>query len=272
MDLDFKYGDKGNPRGHALVYFLSGSEVFASYIVVLPIELDMARYVPPFLAGQLKQFVSGEKARHFTIPPIPETVDDYEYILNLATARDDDLLFGGEMDSSDPTDAMGKLNAIGSSYSELCGTLDDAGDDAEIEIVDEPPAAAKRGSAARRSRGASGTNKEGAKSKFDSFSDEEKLRRLTELLGQLRFAVESVNKTQAGELKKQMLELAQTMPSTMKIKDLIKHGVSADASASRLAQLYLDRAYQMHKEDYLQVKAIEEKIAAIISKSSAAND
>ena len=55
MDLQFEMGDSENPRGHALVYFSdTGTALyFASYVVLLPITVDVSKYVPPFLMNQV---------------------------------------------------------------------------------------------------------------------------------------------------------------------------------------------------------------------------
>ena len=50
MDVSFERGDPRKPKGHALAYFRSRSEpdkVYATYIIVLPISVDFAKYVPP---------------------------------------------------------------------------------------------------------------------------------------------------------------------------------------------------------------------------------
>ena len=54
MALEYHIGDADNPRGHALIYFRDGSDpekVGAAYIVMLPVSVDISKYVPPFLAG-----------------------------------------------------------------------------------------------------------------------------------------------------------------------------------------------------------------------------
>ena len=55
MDLTFERGDASSPKGHALAYFESpsGDEVWATYLIVLPITVDVSKYVPPFLMNQM---------------------------------------------------------------------------------------------------------------------------------------------------------------------------------------------------------------------------
>ena len=50
MDFTFERGSADNPRGHALIYFQSfhdAGELLATYLVVLPIQVDVSKYVPP---------------------------------------------------------------------------------------------------------------------------------------------------------------------------------------------------------------------------------
>ena len=56
MDISFERGDPQRPKGHALAYFRTRSEpdkVYATYIIVLPVSVDFAKYVPPFLTSHL---------------------------------------------------------------------------------------------------------------------------------------------------------------------------------------------------------------------------
>ena len=46
----------------------------------------------------------------------------------------------------------------------------------------------------------------------------------------------------------------------MKIDLLLISAQEKDESGSILAQLYLERAYSLHKEDYNRVKVLEDKI------------
>ena len=44
MELNFEIGDPSQPRGHALLYFTDSSngQVFATYVVLLPITVDVS--------------------------------------------------------------------------------------------------------------------------------------------------------------------------------------------------------------------------------------
>ncbi len=54
MDLIFDQGNQAQPRGHAILYYRSGNEILATYMVILPLKVDFAKYIPPVLASQVK--------------------------------------------------------------------------------------------------------------------------------------------------------------------------------------------------------------------------
>src|SRR5512140_1716965 len=96
--LAFQRGSADRPRGHALLFIRdSGSDrIAASYLIVLPIAIDMAKYLPPMLAAQMPQADSGPPAAT-PIPPVPEVIPGgLPWLLSLADARDDDVLDGGQ--------------------------------------------------------------------------------------------------------------------------------------------------------------------------------
>src|SRR5215210_7925890 len=121
MRATFERGDPSAPRGHALVYFRYSHDpdrIRASYLVIAPIEMDLAKYVPPMFAGQLAGLVpSGPTA--LPLPPIPETVESLHWLERLAEARDDDLLDGGQIDPSNPQHMMVTTTELAAEYAAL---------------------------------------------------------------------------------------------------------------------------------------------------------
>ena len=108
MDLIFEKGDSLNPKGHALIYFRSNLDndmVAATYIVVLPISVEISKYVPPFLMSQVGN-MDEQNLSAFAFPPIPEEMQNENAINNLADLRKDDLLYGGEINLTNPTECM----------------------------------------------------------------------------------------------------------------------------------------------------------------------
>ena len=114
MDLIFENGDRLNPKGHALIYFRSNVDhnaIAATYIVVLPISVEISKYVPPFLMSQVGN-MDEQNLSAFAFPPIPEEMPDESAVNRLANLRNDDLLYGGEIDLNNPTSCMEKINEL----------------------------------------------------------------------------------------------------------------------------------------------------------------
>ena len=109
MALSFELGNSELPKGHALLYFKDSSQgtVLATYLVLLPITVDVSKYVPPFLMNQGGDFGPGDMSA-FAFPPAPEEVESLEYLMDLANKRQDDLVFGGEVTTSDVSSSMMK--------------------------------------------------------------------------------------------------------------------------------------------------------------------
>ena len=85
MDVVYERGSREAPKGHALIYFRSSSdrdEVWVTYAVILPISVDVSKYVPPFLMNQLGD-VGPKEMSAFAFPPAPEKLSGYGQIENL---------------------------------------------------------------------------------------------------------------------------------------------------------------------------------------------
>ena len=108
MDLTFDRGSRQEPKGHALLYFRNRSnaqEVWATYVVILPITVDVSKYVPPFLMNQVGE-IGPKDLSAFAFPPTPEQVESYDLLDSLAQQRDDDILFAGNIDPNDVAQGM----------------------------------------------------------------------------------------------------------------------------------------------------------------------
>ena len=108
MDLTFEKGTKEEPKGHAFLYFRNSTdheEIWATYLVMLPINVDVSKYVPPFLMSQLGE-VGPKDLSAFAFPPAPELLESFAYLEDLAEAREDDIIFGGSINPADVTSTM----------------------------------------------------------------------------------------------------------------------------------------------------------------------
>ena len=92
MDLIFERGSNNSPKGHALLYFVNqddNSEIWATYLITLPIDVDITKYMPPFLMNNNNQ-INPSEFKSFAFPPSPELIGNYDTLITLADQRDDD--------------------------------------------------------------------------------------------------------------------------------------------------------------------------------------
>ena len=262
MDLKFEYGDPAKPRGHALIYYDTGTEVKASYVVVLPLRLDIQRYVPPFLASQLGN-VEPDDMSLIVIPPVPETFGSLEQLLELARRREDDVIYAGAATSSESLSSMGKTNELARAYMALCQdsgvVLGDGDGDEALDATAETVAKlilSDGDQDGKRQRQASGEGVD-----YAARNEEDNLQEVAVLLGQLRYAVEGRDANQIAAISGKIEAIGKAMPPRHQIDKLVKFGSNLSPEAGQLAQLYLERAFSMQREDYLMVKRLDERIA-----------
>ena len=244
MDIQFESGSPERPKGHALLYFIDSgdpSAVWATYLMVLPITVDVSKYVPPFLMNQVGELGAKELSA-FAFPPAPEKLSNREELEKLAGARDDDILFGGPVNSSDVTTAMMAVNEAIQQYSDLCGR----GVVLDAEGGDEP----REGSAVNEVL-------------YGLMSDGDKLNELTKLVSRLRFAVEGPEGGLVKETEDEIGLLAQHLPPSHSIDLLVKAVKLSDPRGAQLADLYLQRCYHLTYEAYVELGRVEERIRAL---------
>ncbi len=82
MTLSFEIGKEEASRGHHLVYFHDSSitnQLLATYLIVLPVALDLSKYMPPMFAAQMGAIGVDEVAA-FAVPPVPDKAEGYSQI------------------------------------------------------------------------------------------------------------------------------------------------------------------------------------------------
>ena len=240
MAMIFDKGDQSQPKGHALLYYRTGSQILATYIVVLPLTMDFAKYIPPFLASQVKGTGMDEFSA-FAIPPIPEEVESYEFLENLAGVRGDDLVSGGEVPGDDPLESAQRVNDVVQEYMRMYQGVTDL---PKIENASEP-----------------GPSELDVNEVMISLmGDREKLGELSKLIGKLRFAVDGNDSRLAQETEAEILTLAKYLPERYSVTQLIEATGRSDVQGARLAQLYLERCYKLVDEDYMGLQEVEKAI------------
>ncbi len=261
MTLEYHLGDSASPKGHALIYFRDGSNpdrVGASYVVILPVSVDISKYVPPFLAGQVEQLGSGDMSS-FAFPPAPEPVPSEAWLRETAEKRGDDLLFGGAANLTDVTSLMEVVAGISAEYATQCES---------IPGIAAAPATDQVGDG---SSGASGIADEGSPAAdvndvmYGMMSEPDLLTELTTLMGRFQYESSGGDIVGARESEAKIRAIGNHVPDNRRIDLLIGAATDGKVDSAKRAQLYLDRAYAMYREDYTRVHVIEQEIQALDS-------
>ena len=243
MDIVFERGSEKEPKGHALLYFLSSEdpeELWAAYLVILPITVDVSKYVPPFLMNQMGE-LGPKDLSAFAFPPAPERVESHSYLEQLAAMRDDDILFGGTLNTADVASGMMSVNETVQRYAEIYSQV------AGVQQPEEDLAVEDLGF---------GVNEV----LYGLMSDADRLNELTKLVGRLTFAVEGSEEALAKEAESDIHLLAKHMPGDHQISLLIAATRAGGSRGARLAGLYLKRCFHLIQEEYASVGQVEAEI------------
>ena len=252
MALTFIIGDSSAPKGHAILYFQSDADVLATYVIVLPIAMDMGKYLPPLLASQLGGMaggILGEGMGSFAAPPVPEKVESIAFVERLARLRGDDLIEGSNVKLGDIAAAMSEAAEVVQQYSGLYEQH--AGDSAyssqkDIRGVQWP------------------AEIEGTVSVehllYELMSDRDKLGELSKLVGTMRFATDRSDQELMDETDGSMEALARLLPEHYWANKVRSIANDATEAGGILAQLYVERCYKLLDEDFPAVEEIEKRI------------
>lgn len=240
MELTFERGDASKPAGHALLYFTTDQRVLATYVVIPPIALNLAKYMPPLFAASLP-IASTESARPVPLPPVPEDVPDRAYLRRLADIRQDDLVYGGSVLDDDPQRLMLETGYAAESYAERYQSY--AGSVAET----------------RESSG----ELTASSAVYSLMSENQRLAELTKLTGSLREATERGDLRSAAENTHDFRALLDTLSPKYRGNHLLAAAQEPGDRGRRLCQLLLERAYALLNEEYLDVGRLDREIEAL---------
>ncbi len=249
MALTFEIGDPERPRGHALVYFrdhLDPETFYAIYVTIFPLPVNIAKYVPPFLASSLGP-ASNAEISSFPMPPVPEEVESYERIAKLAEARDDDLIYGGTHSPKDVPSAMQAVGAIAQEYSEMWTAFDGSLTTAALAEAEEP---ADAGLSVNEVM-------------YSFLGEKDRLGELSKLVVKFRYALEGEDREMRDETDSELRTLARYLPEEYRMEKLIDAAMDSSDRGTRLAKLYLDRCYGLFDSDSDRVESLEREIRAI---------
>jgi hypothetical protein len=245
--LTFRAGDSDRPRGHALVFFRdseSADDVWATYIVVTPIKMDLGKYIPAAFASQLAGQLSASGPAAYPLPPVPEKFEDgLPALEHLAELRGDDLIDGGTLRMSDPLYALQPVTDIGAQYAEQCAAF----------FASEPMSAP-----AQAASEPGGTDVDDLL--LQVMPDRDKIGRLARLTGSLRYAIEGGDTRQVKETVGEMERVGRHLPEKYRSTELIAAARSKEPRSAQLAELYLERCYRLVDEDYAALADLDTRI------------
>jgi hypothetical protein len=259
MDLTFERGEATKPKGHALVYFTAPNgtgvtgapgQLWATYLIVLPITVDVTKYVPPFLMNQMGE-LGPKDLSAFAFPPSPEQIPDRAHLDELAALRDDDILYGGALPggSEDVASAMFNVNEMLQAYSQLYSAIAPVAID-EPEETEDPA-------------GGAGVNEV----LYGLMSESDRLGELTRLIGRLRYAVDGAEDSLIRETEDEINVLERHLPGDMQVPKLVAAVKTADARGAQLAALYLQRSYHLVQEAFSELGAVDREIEELEAES-----
>jgi hypothetical protein len=242
MALTFDKGSAQEPKGHAIVYFHSGEKVLALYVVVLPIVMNITKYIPPLLAPQFSSMGPQEMSA-VALPPVPEEVENHEHLAHLADARNDDLAFGGNLSATvEATGLIEAANGVVQEYAQLCKDY-----------------TARMPAAVQEADGGVGVNEV----LYSLMGERDKLAEMSKLISKLRFAVEGGDTGTTKEAKEEIHILGKYLPEMYLIPRLLKAALTPKPVGGQLAQLYLERCYRLSNNDPEGARKLEERIRSL---------
>jgi hypothetical protein len=252
--LTFRAGDPDRPRGHAFVFFHDAddpSTVWATYLVVAPIKMDLSKYIPAAFASQLAGQLTQAGPSAYPLPPVPERFDaGLDALERLAELRADDLIDGGTVRMSDPLYALQPVTDIGTQYAEACAGYFDR------LSLDEPLAASPMTEP-------SGMDVD--ELLLQVMPDREKIGRLARLTGTLRYAIGGGDTGLADETVGEMERIGRHLGDKYRSVELIAAAQSNEPRGAQLAELYLERCYKLVDENYAALADLDRQIEKLHS-------
>jgi hypothetical protein len=253
--LTFDLGSLDRPRGHALYYLRTSADpdvILVSYLVILPLSVDVTRYLPPFLTESLGTSAGGMIGDQGAIawPPIPERFEGIDRLRALATARGDDLIFGGTV-NADQVEAL--MNAVSQAATEYFERY-------------------SRDTLALVGSGATGEESAAPDSPSDLSVDEvlysllgdrERLSELVKLVGVLRDAVERRDQRGVDAAAEDVRRLGRHLAPKYQVDALVAAAQTPGDRGRRLSELYVERCYRVVNEDYAGLEAVDAQIGAL---------
>jgi hypothetical protein len=247
-DFTYERGDPSRPVGHALLYFTTSSpdEVQATYIVVPPIMIDFAKYVPPLLASSLGSAGLLAQTSFLPVPPAPEQMNLSE-LRRIAAVRGDDLIVAGSASAWDVASLMALVAELGDAYASAY--RDAAARDPALEPEREPSSSSDAAASSALL--------------YSVLSEVERLGELSRQVGLLRYALEGNDHSAIESTRAEMRAVAAYLPEKYRANELIEAASRPDRAGARLAELYIERGYKLQRDDFEAIAPLDREIASL---------
>lgn len=286
MALRFELGDAQTPRGHAILFAHAGGRVVATYCVILPIPFSIAKYLPPIF-GQMPEAMQGLGMGGFgglggfgamggeagmaamPIPPMLEEVDSFEDLRALAERRGDDLCDMGTLVITDDSHRMAFAGEGCAEYGQMYAEYQQrwprlSSSSSSSPARPTPPTSSPMGFATPpRTPPPAATPLDDVD--VDAVAatmmpERARLGELARLIGQARYAIEVGDAHARETTQAEMTRIARTLPEKYRAEQLVEAALRTDTVGPRLAELYLQRAYKLLDEQYIDIPPIEREI------------
>lgn len=257
MTIRFLRGDAQSPKGHAIFIARSTYDsrvVLATYCVVPPTPLSLAKYLPSFLASQIspEDLQDATNTPVMPIPPMLEEGSTFERLQMLADRRDDDLVDLGTINPNDNGARMQMVQEGCQEYGQYYVSYA-----SRFPQADELPAAGEESVPL--------DDLSPEELLYTTMTDRERLAELSKLVGMARYALDGHDMALLQDTKKGMMRLANRMPEKYRSDELITAAVEPGERGAKLAQLYLERGYKLLDEEYADIPGIERSIRELKS-------
>jgi hypothetical protein len=262
VQLRFELGDSQAPRGHAILYArVSGAEAryVATYCVVLPIPFSLGKYLPPIFAGQMPLEAMSQAMPDVSAMPIPLMLEDIASLpalRQLAERRGDDFCDLGTLALGDDTHRLTFAAEAANEYGQLYASYRRTWPDPD----EAAPSASGSGPLADIDVDAMMAT---------VLPERARLGEMARLISQARYAIEVGDRRQLETLTSDLQRLARSLPEKYRADQMLDAALRTDATGPRLAELYLQRAYKLADELYVEIPPIEQEIRALRNPASA---
>ena len=213
--------------------------MLATYLVVPPIVIDLAKYMPPMFAGHFPS-LSPQDVSAMPLPPVPEEIaGGLPSLERLAELRGDDLVYCGRIEPGALDRLLIGATEAGSQYAQL---YRDWIGQAPAVSLEETPAL------------------DVDEVMLSLMGDHDRVAELAKLIGRLRYAVEVSDPALRDETVADMERIGRHMADKYRAAELIAAAQRPGPDGARLAELHVQRCYKLATEEYAEVAKLEAEI------------